>query len=181
VVDYFRVKHRVEDIVRASGVPWVIVRPSAFMDVWTGVLFGNLERPAAVATVFGRGDRVVNYISIDDVTSFVLAVLGNAAVQDEIIDIGGPSEVNFIEFSSAIQRAMGVPAKRRHVPAGILGVARHVARPFNEVAARFASLGYFTTLSDRRFPEWRTAAVRFSVEPITIEQFAKRYAWGRFS
>jgi nucleoside-diphosphate-sugar epimerase len=31
-------------------------------------------------------------------------------------------------------------------------------------------------LSNRRFPEWRTAAARFSVEPITIEQFAKRYA-----
>jgi len=175
-VDYFRVKLRVDDIVRDAGVPWVLIRPSAFMDVWTGVLFGNPDRPGAVATVFGRGDRVVNYISIDDVTSFVLAILGNPAVQDEIIDIGGPSEMNFIEFSAAIQRAMGVPEKRRHVPAPVLVVARQLARPFNEVAARLASLGYFTTLSDRRFPEWRTAATRFGVQPSTIEQFATRFA-----
>lgn len=41
VVDLFRVKLRVDDIVRNSGVPWVLIRPSAFMEVWTGVLFGN--------------------------------------------------------------------------------------------------------------------------------------------
>jgi NADH dehydrogenase len=175
-VDYFRVKLRVEAIVRESGVPWVVIRPSAFMDIWTGVLFGNLERPAPVATIFGRGDRVVNYIAINDVVSFVLAILGNVSVQNEIIDIGGPSEVTFVEFSEPIQRAMGVPPKRRHVPAPVLGIARYVARPFNEVAARFASLGYWATLSDRRFPEWRASATRFGVEPVTIEQFAARYA-----
>ena len=175
-VDFFRVKHRVESIVRDSGVPWVVVRPSAYMDIWTGVLFGNVERPAPVATIFGRGDRVVNYIAIKDVVSFVLAILGDANVQNETIDIGGPSEVNFIEFSEPIQRAMGVPAKRRHVPAPVLGIARYVARPFHEVAARFASMGYWTTLSDRRFPGWSEPAARFKVEPVTIEQFAARYA-----
>ena len=30
-VDFFRVKVRVEQIVRESGVPWVAIRPSAFM------------------------------------------------------------------------------------------------------------------------------------------------------
>jgi len=177
-VDYFRVKLRVEAIVRESGVPWVVIRPSAFMDIWTGVLFGNLEQPVPVATIFGRGDRVVNYIAINDVVSFVLAILGDARVQNEVIDIGGPSEVTFVEFSKPIQQAMGVPPKRKHVPAPVLGIARYVARPFNEVAARFASLGYWATLSDRRFPEWRASATRFGVEPITIEQFAKRYAAG---
>lgn len=179
-VDYFRVKHRVEAIVRESGVPWVVIRPSAFMDIWTGVLFGNLEQPAPVATIFGRGDRVVNYIAISDVVSFVLAILGDARVRNEVIDIGGPSEVTFVEFSAPIQQAMGVPPKRKHVPAPVLGIARYIARPFNEVAARFASLGYWATLSDRRFPDWRASATRFGVEPITIEQFAKRYdATGR--
>ena len=177
-VDFFRVKQRIEAIVRDSGVPWVVIRPSAFMDIWTGVLFGNAEQPSPVATLFGRGDRVVNYIAISDVVSFVVAILGDASVTNETIDIGGPSEVNFIEFSEPIQRALGVPAKRRHVPAPILGIARYVARPFNEVAARYASLGYWTTLSDRRFPEWRESAERFGVEPVTIEQFASRYARG---
>ena len=175
VVDFFRVKHRVEAIVRDSGVPWVIVRPSAYLDVWAGVLFGNAERPKAVATVFGRGDRVINFISVEDVTSFVLAILGDATVRNEVVEIGGPTETTFVELASAIQRAMGVPEKRRHVPAPVLGIARLAARPFNEVAARFASMGYWTTLADQRFPEWRDSAMRFGVQPVTVEQFAQRF------
>ena len=177
-VDYFRVKHRVEETVRRSEIPWVVIRPTAFMDVWVGVLFGDVQQPKRVATIFGSGDRVANYIAVNDVASFVLAVLSDATVRNEVIDIGGPSEMSFVEFAKRVQRAMAVPEKRNHVPAAVLGVARHVVRPFNEVAARFASMGYWTTLEDRRFPEWRTAASRFGVEPITLDQFIERYSGG---
>jgi len=174
-VDFFRVKHAVESIVRDSGVPWVLVRPSAFMDIWTGVLFGNADTPKSVATVFGTGKRVVNVIAMNDVASFVLAILANQAVKNEVVDIGGPSELTFIEFAASIQRAMGVAEKRKHVPAPVLAIARLAARPFHEVAARFASLGWWTTLEDRPFPEWRRSAERFGVQPITVEQFAERF------
>ena len=176
VVDFFRVKLRVEGIVKQSGVPWVAIRPSAFMDIWTGVLFGDAEKPGAVATVFGRGDRMCNFIAMEDVASFVLAVLRDPSVKNEVIEIGGPSEVTLVQFSAPIQRAMGVPEKRRHVPAPVLNLARHIARPFNEVAARFASMGYWMTVTDRQFPEWRKSARRFNIEPITVEQFASRYS-----
>lgn len=176
LVDYFRVKFRVEGIVKNSGVPWVMIRSSAFMDIWTGVLFGNADTPGRVATVFGRGDRVCNFIAIDDVASFVLAVLRDRDVRNEQIDIGGPSQMTLVQFSAPIQRAMGVPEKRRHVPAPVLGIARYVVRPFSEVAARFASMGYWMTVTDRAFPEWRASATRFSVDPMTVEQFATRYS-----
>ena len=178
LVDFFRVKVRVEDIVKRSGVPWVAIRPSAFMDVWTGVLFGNPEKPGPVATVFGRGDRVCNFIAIDDVASFVLAVLRDPSVKNEVIDIGGPSQMTLVQFSAPIQRAMGVPEKRRHVPAPILRMASYVTRPFNEVAARLASMGFWMTVTDREFPEWRASATRFGIEPMTVDQWATRFSAG---
>ena len=176
LVDYFRVKLRVEGIVKESGVPWVAIRPSAFMEIWTGVLFGNADTPGPVATIFGRGDRICNFIGMDDVASFVLAVLRDPGVKNEVIEIGGPSEVTLVQFSAPIQRAMGVPEKRRHVPAPVLRLARRIVRPFNEVAARLASMGYWMTLTERPFPEWRASATRFGVEPITVEQFATRFS-----
>jgi uncharacterized protein YbjT (DUF2867 family) len=176
LVDFFRVKLRVEGIVRDSGVPWVVIRPSAYMDIWTGVLFGNADKPGPVATIFGRGDRVCNFIAIEDVASFVLAILRDPDVRHEQVDIGGPSQVSLVQFAAPIQRALGVPEKRRHVPAPLLGIGRHVIRPFNEVAARFASMGYWMTVTDRGFPEWRASATRFGVEPMAVEQFATRYS-----
>ena len=175
-VDFFRVKVRVEQIVRESGVPWVAIRPSAFMDIWTGVLFGNAERPGRVATIFGRGDLACNFIAMEDVASFVIAVLHDPSVQNEVIDIGGPSEVTLVQFAAPIQRAMGVPEKRRHIPAPVLNVARYAARPFNEVGARMASMGYWMTITRRPFPEWNVSATRFGVSPMTVEQFAQRFA-----
>ena len=175
-VDFFRIKLRVEGIVKESGIPWVAIRPSAFMEIWTGVLFGNPEKPNAVATVFGRGERICNFISIDDVTSFVLAVLRDPGVKNEVIDIGGPSEITLVQFAQPIQRAMGVPEKRRHIPAPVLNVARHLTRPFNEVAARMTAMGYWMTITERPFAGWRESATRFGVEPITIEQFAQRFS-----
>ena len=178
-VDFFRIKVRVEQVVKESGVPWVAIRPSAFMEIWTGVLFGNPnnpDQPGPVATVFGRGHLVCNFISIDDVTTFVLAILRAPDVKNEVIDIGGPSEVTLVQFTQPIQRAMGVPEKRRHVPAPVLNIARHLARPFNEVAARFASMGYWMTITERPFPDWKQSATRFGVEPMTVEQFARRFA-----
>ena len=176
LVDYFRVKFRVEDIVKQSGIPWVAIRPSAFMEIWTGVLFGNFEKPGPVATVFGRGDLPCNFISMEDVASFVMAILRDTSIRNEVIDIGGPSNVTLVQFTAPLQRAMGVPEKRRHVPAPVLNLARHVARPFNEVAARMASMGYWMTRTERPFAEWGVAARRFGVEPMTVEQFAQRFA-----
>jgi uncharacterized protein YbjT (DUF2867 family) len=174
-VDFFRVKVRVEDIVKNSGVPWVAIRPSAFMDIWTGVLFGNPDKPGPIATVFGRGDRICNFIAIEDVVSFVSAVLRDPSVKNEVIDIGGPSEVTLVQFTKPIQRAMGVPEKRRHLPSPVLSVARYVVRPFSEVAARMTSMGYWMTITERSFPGWRKSATRFGIEPITVEQFAQRF------
>jgi uncharacterized protein YbjT (DUF2867 family) len=174
-VDFFRVKLLVDDVVRASGVPWVLVKPTAFMDVWAGVLFGDPDKPGNVATVFGRGDRVSNYIAIDDVATFILAIVRDHGVTSEEIDIGGPSDVSQVELATLIQRARGLPVKQRHVPAPVLGIARVIAKPFNEVAARFASMGYWTTLEDRRFPQWTEAATRFGVTPMTVNDFAERF------
>ena len=33
-VDIFRIKWYIEDAIRRSGVPWVMLRPTAFMDIW---------------------------------------------------------------------------------------------------------------------------------------------------
>ncbi len=66
-VDYFRVKHGVDEIVTTSGVPWVLVQPSAFMETWVTTLLGDGMRRDGKATLFGRGDRVSNFVAMDDV------------------------------------------------------------------------------------------------------------------
>jgi hypothetical protein len=46
-----------------------------------------------------------------------------------------------------------------------------IVRPFNEVAARLMTLGHYSATRSKTFPEWRTSAERFGVQPRTIETY----------
>lgn len=176
IVDYFRIKHQVDQVVRASGVPWVLLQPSAFMEIWVDVILAQAMRAKGEAMLFGDGRQRSNYIAVDDVAHFVVAILERAEVRDEAIEIGGPSDVDMRTLVDLLERAMGVKVKRKLVPLAVLRWVPPLLRPFHEVAARMMSLGAFAAGSDGSFPQWRVAAERFGVSPRTVEQnIAERY------
>jgi hypothetical protein len=95
----------------------------------------------------------------------------DSTVVNETIDIGGPSQVSFAEFADIVERALGTPVARRTVPAQLLRIVRVAARPFSERVSRMVSMGYWTTLADRPYAEWREAAARFGITPGTLESY----------
>lgn len=175
-VDYFRVKHQVDEVIRASGLPYVLIRPVAFMDIWIDAILAEGIRKNGTAMLFGDGTRRSSYIAVDDVAEFAVRIFAREDMRNEEIDVGGPSQVSYLELVSLLEQSMGVTAKRKHVPAFMLHYAPLVVRPFNELAARMMRLGYFATVRDRVFPDWNVAAERFGVVPRTVEQFlSERY------
>ncbi len=176
VVDYFRVKHQVDQVVRESGVPWVLLQPSAFMEIWVDLILARSMKAKGEAMLFGDGTQRSNYITVDDVAQFVVAILARPDVRDEVIEIGGPSDVDMRTLVDLLERALGTKVKRRLVPRTVLRFVPPLLRPFNEVAARMMSLGAFAAASDASFPGWQVAARRFGISPRTVEQYiAERY------
>lgn len=176
-VDYFRVKHAVEGVVRDGGVPYVVLRPSAFMEIWASQLIGDGIRDKGVATLFGDGRRVTNFIAVADVARFAVRILQREEVRNEVIDVGGPSNASYETVAGLVERQLGVTAKRRHVPVPLMRIGKTLVRPFNEVAARMMALGYFAATVEAPFDGWRVAAERFGVAPVTLEQYiAERFA-----
>ncbi|HSA57203.1 MAG TPA: SDR family oxidoreductase [Gemmatimonadaceae bacterium] len=178
-VDYFRVKHQVDEVIRQSGLPYVLIRPVAFMDIWIDGILAEGIRKNGTAILFGDGTRRSCYIAVDDVAEFAVRILAREDVRNEEVDVGGPSTVSYLELVSLLERSMGVPVKRKHVPTFMLHYVPLVIRPFNELAARLMRLGYFSALRDRVFPEWQASAERFGVSPGTVEAFVQeRYGKG---
>ena len=170
-VDYFRVKCAVDATIRDSGIAWVLIQPTVFMDIWVKQIIGAGIRDKGIATLFGDGSSVSNFIAVEDAAAFAARVLADDAVQNEIIRIGGPSNVSFERVAQLIERRLGVKARRRHVPVPALRFGPAFVRPFNEVAARLMSMGYFTATTDGSFHGWDAAARRFRVSPMTVEQY----------
>jgi hypothetical protein len=101
VVDYFRVKFEVDEVVRASGIPWVLLQPTAFMEVWVDLILATAMREKGTAMLFGDGNQRANYIAIDDVAHVAVAILERPEVRNEAIEIGGPSNVSMRTSSTS--------------------------------------------------------------------------------
>ncbi len=95
-------------------------------------------------------------------------------VVNEVVQIGGPDNLTMIELLTHTEEALGIKAKRRHIPLAVLRLMPTVVRPFNEVAARFMNLGYWSETTPKRFDDWRASAARFGVEPMTVKEYLTR-------
>ena len=167
-VDIFRVKWYIEDAIRRSGLPFVMLRPTAFMEVWIDELLAKGIREKGVATIFGDGNAVANYIAVEDVAEFAVRILSSDVV-NEVVEAGGPSNVSQNDLATLIERRFQSSGKRRHVPVPAMRLLAPVVRPFNEVAARLMTLGLYSATHTTAFPEWRASADRFGVAPRTVE------------
>jgi uncharacterized protein YbjT (DUF2867 family) len=173
-VDIFRIKWFIEDAIRRSGVPYVMLRPTAFMDIWIDELLAKDMRAKGVATIFGAGDRVSNYIAVDDVAEFAIKILERPEIVNENVDAGGPSDVTQNDLATLLEKRLNIKAKRRHVPLPLLRLLPPIVRRFSELTARLMTLGLYSAAYAPPFPEWKAAADRFGVRPRTVEEHISR-------
>ena len=170
-VDIFRIKWYVEDAIRRSGVPHVMLRPTAFMDIWIDELLAKGIHEKGVATIFGDGTRVANYIAVEDVAEFAVRILARPDVVNEAVEVGGPSNVTQNHLAALLEQRFNTSARRRHVPVSVMRLLPPIVRPFNELAARLMTLGLYSAAYAEPYHEWKVAADRFGVQPRTVEQY----------
>jgi NADH dehydrogenase len=170
-VDIFRLKWYIEDAIRRSGVPHVMLRPTAFMDIWIDELLLKGMREKGVATIFGDGNRVANYIAVDDVAEFAVRIVARPEVVSEVIEVGGPSNVSQNQMASLLERRFKISARRRHLPVPLMRLLPPLVRPFSELTARLITLGLYAAAYAEPYDKWPVAAERFGVQPRTVERY----------
>jgi uncharacterized protein YbjT (DUF2867 family) len=114
-MELFRMKHAAEQHLRAGDGDWTIVRATAFLELWIGVLAKTAARSGR-PVVFGRGDNPINFVSVMDVAGLVEQAVTDPATRGRILEIGGPEGFSFNQLAAAIQQAAGRTAAPRHVP-----------------------------------------------------------------
>jgi NADH dehydrogenase len=173
-VDIFRLKWHIADAIRRSQVPYVIMQPTAFMDIWIDELLAGGIRKNGKTVLFGDGSAVANYIAVKDVAEFAVKILAREEIVNEVIDLGGPSNISFNDLATLVERRLAASGKRRHIPVAVMKLLPPLVRPFNEVVARMMTLGHFAATGSKPFPQWKQAADRFGVMPDTVEQHIAR-------
>lgn len=173
-VDIFRLKWHIEDAIKRSQVPYVIPRATAFMDVWVDELLAGGIRKSGVTTIFGDGTAVSNYVAVKDVAAYVAAIVARPEIVNEVIEVGGPSDISFNDLATLAERRLGASGKRRHIPVAVMSLLGPIVKPFSEVGARRLSLGRYAATQSKPFPGWKIAADRLGVAPETVESYVSR-------
>jgi len=149
-MELFRMKHAAEQHLRASGVPWTIVRANPFLETWVGLMqttAGASGRPL----VFGRGDNPISFISADDVAALLEHIVTDRSTRGETVEIGGAQGLTLNQLAAAVQKASGRNGGPRHVPRPVLRGMGMVLGPVKPELARQARAALVMDSSDLRF------------------------------
>ena len=126
-----RMKWAAEEQLRVSGAPWTIVRATAFLELWTELLRTTARR-SGVATVFGQGTNLVNFVPVQQVAVAVARAATDPSLRGQVIEVGGPENLTLTELATRVSG--GRPP--RHVPRAVLRAVSILAAPVKPGPAR---------------------------------------------
>lgn len=119
---YQSTKAEAEEIVRGSGIPYTILRPSLVIgrkDGFTEKL-KELINLGPVVIVPGDGKAKFQPIYIDDWVGCFLSIINNTNAIGKIYEFGGPEHLTYNEILFQLTAAMGLKKKIVHMPMSIV-------------------------------------------------------------
>jgi NADH dehydrogenase len=119
---YFDTKGRAEEIVRQSGVPWTIFRPSVIFGPGDGFIneLSRIIRIAPVVPVPGDGAYRLQPVFIGDVAKGFADAVQKSGTEGKTFEIGGPERFSYNELLDRVAASVGRRARKVHVPLSML-------------------------------------------------------------
>jgi len=122
LVPYYGAKWKMEELVRAAGIPFVIFRPSFVFGRDGGILptFLKLARYSPVTPITGTGKQRIQPIWADDVAAYFGAGVTRDDVTGKTYELGGPDAVTWNELWARLKRALRQRRPSIHVPMALM-------------------------------------------------------------
>jgi uncharacterized protein YbjT (DUF2867 family) len=100
---YFRAKVAQETLIKASGIPYTIIRATQFLE-----FLGGIADSAAKGNIVRLPPVMFQPVAADDVAA-VVAEVALAAPRNDIVEIAGPERAPFNEIVARYLKAVGDP------------------------------------------------------------------------
>jgi uncharacterized protein YbjT (DUF2867 family) len=143
---YMATRWGMEEAVRVSGIPYVIIQPS--VQFGDGAEFvaalARLMRRSPVMPLLGGGGLVFQPIWVEDVVTCIQKSIEDQGVTGRAIAIGGSEKVTFKEVIQAIGKVLGTRRLLAPLPLPIAGVAARLMQVLPRPPLTRASMELFT-------------------------------------
>lgn len=121
-------EHRAEQVVKASGIPWTILRPNWFQQNFAASgFFLEAMRDDRALTV-PSGNQPVSFVDTRDIADVAVAALLDSGHNGRAYTLTGPEAVTFADVTEVIGRAVGKSI-------------RHDDPPLDEYLSKLAATG----------------------------------------
>jgi uncharacterized protein YbjT (DUF2867 family) len=180
-VDFLRTKWAIEQYLIGSGLPYVILRPSALMEWHAHAFNGKALLEKGRTVLLGNGTKRRNFVAARDVAAFATNALTDRIPVNRIVAIGGPGNFTNDEVAKLYAQTAGIDARIVHLRPFLLSAIGRVARPFHPGVSRIMRM---SALPDDAFAEIFDSTVLVREYPIRLtpleafirERVAERHA-----
>jgi uncharacterized protein YbjT (DUF2867 family) len=134
---YYHTKWEAEELVRASGFDWTILRPSLIFDDrprrqhnFVNEIAKAIHR-APFVPIVGNGEFLFQPVSVDDVSETIVQSLTKSETIETIYEMGGPERISYHELVTAIARTMRTKKPAVKIPFWLMTSVAHLFNSFN--------------------------------------------------
>ena len=172
---YHKTKWEAEELVRASNIPYTVLRPSLIYgpgDQFTMRLSDMIKR-SPVLPVIGPGQSRVQPLYIDDAVFCIVKALTSDSFFNEMYEIGGPDQLTYEEVTVAIADALNIYRPTMHLP---LFLVKNAARLLESVLpAPPVTTDQLIMLQEDNVCSMRDIRDAFGIEPIKFREGIKKF------
>jgi NADH dehydrogenase len=167
---YHKTKYHAEQSVQKSKLQWTIFRASIIYGKNDGFLttMSKVIRYLPFVPIFGDGHYKIQPIFIADLCEVMVGTLSIPSSFNQIIDIGGPEQLDYKTAIELLKKAMGKRRVNFHIPFGVImpvaGLLQTILKPapLTIDMLKMLKMGNTGDIS-------RMRAI-FGIEPIKFEQ-----------
>lgn len=133
---YYRTKAEAEEIVKRSGIPYTIFRPSLI--VGPGDKFSKsiveLLQLGPVVPVPGNGKSRMQPVFISDWVQCMMQVIESGEASGKVYEFGGPEQLSYNDILNVYMRVLGQPKRLMHIPPSLTKAGIPLTGIFSPVA-----------------------------------------------
>ena len=169
-VPLLNAKREVEKYLKQTGIPYTILSPSCFAEVWLSPAVG-FDVENGKINVYGDGTKPISYISYVDVAKFAVECITNRAACNRDIQLGGPEALSQLDAVRIFEDVSGRAFEVQHVPVEALIAQKEAAT--DPMEKSFAGLMEFVAKGDKI--EMTQTLRDFPVKMRSVKDFAKSF------
>ncbi len=191
-------KREIERKLRASGVPYTIVRSAPFMDDYFALIGSDIPLRGAEAATLRRsfwfsknfvnltgsliekhgiaivpGDPQIrhSFIALDDVAQFLIRACGATELRNCQISIGGPQSLSWSEVAALYEQLLGRPVRILRSSPTLNALGALALRPLSPAASNQMALLWLVGSFSIEVANARERAEALSIHLTSAEQF----------